>query len=380
MSDPPIELLLGGDPLRGESKDKYPRGSSPKEAKSAQYNYFPIGDTKLPERFDRWGFPITEDDYQRTMRDNLNSKKSRARIRKENQRLQKWLRMMDNWNRVSARKVKRRCRKGIPDAVRGEIWLRLAGADLLKAEQPGAYNRLRYSSPNPEDENCIDQDLGRIFPKHRFFQRRGRQLGEGQNSLKNVLMAYACYDPGTGYCQGMGFIAILFLMYMPEDDAFWLLVAVMSDEGKYKLRGNFSRDLRLTKQRCFQVNKLLERHLPRLSKHFYEESVSPFLYSSKWFMTIFTYNFPFAAVVRIWDVYLNEGTKIIFRVGLQCLKNDEERFLKLSEEKIFIDCGRIHTRVDPDTIIERCLRLRLKRTHIRQAEEAYKQTLGIEVN
>lgn len=373
MLESPNQLLLRGHPVDGEREDEYPSGGSPNEAKSTQYDFFPVDDKKMPERFDRWGFPITEDDYQRTMRERLSSKRTIARIRKENQRLQKWLRMMDNWDRVSARKVKRRCRKGIPDAVRGQIWLRLAGADVLKNSQPGEYNRLRYSSPNPKDENSVDQDLGRIFPSHRFFHRRGTSRSQGQMSLRNVLMAYACYDPETGYCQGMGFIAILFLLYMPEDDAFWLLVAVMSDKGKYRLRGIFSRDLSLTKLRVFQVKRLLERFMPRLYRHFNEESVDPFLYSSKWFLTVFAYNFPFAAVVRIWDVYLNEGTKIIFRVGLQCLKNDEERFLRQREDKILTDCNRMHTRVDPDTIIERCMRLRLKRSHIRQAEEAYER-------
>jgi len=372
MPESPAQLRRRGQFVDGDRKDKYPSGGSPKDPNSAQYDFFPVDERKAPQRFDRWGFPITEDDYQRTMRER-NSKKSRARIRKENQRLQKWLRMMDNWNSVSAKKVKRRCRKGIPNAVRGQIWLRLAGADVLKNGQAGEYNRLCYSSPNPRDADSIDQDLGRIFPNHRYFQSRGTNSSDGHTSLRNVLFAYACYDPEIGYCQGMGYIAILFLMYMPEADAFWLLVAVMRDEGKYRLRGIFSRDLALTKLRCYQVNRLLERLLPRLSHHFNEENVDPFLYSSKWFLTIFAYNFPFAAVVRIWDVYLNEGTKIIFRVGLQCLKNDQERFLDQREDKILTDCNRIHTRVDADTIIERSMRLRLKRSHIRQAEEDYQR-------
>jgi len=367
MSVEPTPLISRGETVDMGIESNYQLGGV-RTAKSSQYNFY-TSEVKQSHRYDRWGFPISEDVYQRNMREQVNSKESRARIRKENQRLQKWLKMMNNWSRVSARKVKRRCRKGIPDAVRASIWLKLSGAEDLKAAQPDAYNRYRHTTPHSRDEDAVDQDLGRIFPQHQFFQRRGTALG--QNSLKNVLMAYANYDPEIGYCQGMGFIAILFLMYMPEADAFWLLVAVMSNEGKYRLRGSFSKDLALTKQRCFQVERLLERFLPRLHKHFLQENVSPFLYSSKWFMTIFTYNFPFAAVVRIWDVYLNEGTKIIFRVGLQCLKNDEEMFLNQTEDKIFIECGRIHTRVDADTLIERCMRLRLKKSHIRQAEEAY---------
>ena len=46
----------------------------------------------------------------------------------------------------------------------------------------------------------------------------------GQASLRRVLKAYSVYDREIGYCQGMNFIAGMFLTLMPEEEAFWLLV------------------------------------------------------------------------------------------------------------------------------------------------------------
>jgi hypothetical protein len=46
----------------------------------------------------------------------------------------------------------------------------------------------------------------------------------GQASLRRVLRAYSCYDREVGYCQGMNFIAGMFLTFTSEEDAFWLLV------------------------------------------------------------------------------------------------------------------------------------------------------------
>ena len=46
----------------------------------------------------------------------------------------------------------------------------------------------------------------------------------GQASLRRVLKAYSVYDRDIGYCQGMNFIAGMFLTLMPEEEAFWLLV------------------------------------------------------------------------------------------------------------------------------------------------------------
>jgi hypothetical protein len=46
----------------------------------------------------------------------------------------------------------------------------------------------------------------------------------GQAALRRVLRAYSYYDPEVGYCQGMNFIAGMFLTIMSEEEAFWLLV------------------------------------------------------------------------------------------------------------------------------------------------------------
>lgn len=46
----------------------------------------------------------------------------------------------------------------------------------------------------------------------------------GQAALRRVLRAYSYHDREVGYCQGMNFIAGMFLTIMPEEEAFWLLV------------------------------------------------------------------------------------------------------------------------------------------------------------
>ena len=68
---------------------------------------------------------------------------------------------------------------------------------------------------------------------------------------------------------------------------------------------------------------LLKHKLPRLYAHFDALGLHPTMYSAQWFMTIFTYNFPFSVVVRIWDSFLLEGWKVVFRVALGLLKKHE---------------------------------------------------------
>jgi hypothetical protein len=46
----------------------------------------------------------------------------------------------------------------------------------------------------------------------------------GQSRLRRVLKAYSVYDREIGYCQGMNFIAAMFLTLVTEECAFWMLV------------------------------------------------------------------------------------------------------------------------------------------------------------
>ena len=45
-------------------------------------------------------------------------------------------------------------------------------------------------------------------------------IGEGQGALRRVLRAYSLYDTEVGYCQGMNFIAAMFLTFLSEEEAF----------------------------------------------------------------------------------------------------------------------------------------------------------------
>lgn len=68
---------------------------------------------------------------------------------------------------------------------------------------------------------------GRIMDAHGVLSAQG-----GQASLRRVLKAYSLYDREIGYCQGMNFIAGMFLTLMTEEEAFWLLVCTFVPSDK----------------------------------------------------------------------------------------------------------------------------------------------------
>ena len=55
-----------------------------------------------------------------------------------------------------------------------------------------------------------------------------------------------------------------------------------------------------------QFEQLVKENLPKLGDHFLREMINPSMYASQWFITVFSYSFPFHLALRIWDVFLYE--------------------------------------------------------------------------
>ena len=62
--------------------------------------------------------------------------------------------------------------------------------------------------------------------------------------------------------------------------------------------------------------------------------VTPMLYATQWFMTIFSTNLPLELTLRIWDIFFIEGQKILFRIGLAIMKINEKELMKADFEKV----------------------------------------------
>lgn len=89
--------------------------------------------------------------------------------------------------------LKRRIRKGIPEALRGTVWPLLVGSDRQKEANASLYTRLLHVEypGKAEVEETIERDISRTFPRHAMFAQQG---GLGQAALERVLHAYAAYD------------------------------------------------------------------------------------------------------------------------------------------------------------------------------------------
>ncbi|XP_051024405.1 TBC1 domain family member 9B isoform X1 [Acomys russatus] len=214
--------------------------------------------------------------------------------------------------------------KGIPESLRGELWLLFSGAWNEMVTHPGYYAELveksmgKYSLATEE----IERDLHRSMPEHPAFQN---ELGIA--ALRRVLTAYAFRNPTIGYCQAMNIVTSVLLLYGSEEEAFWLLVALcermLPDYYNTRVVGA------LVDQGIFE--ELTRDVLPRLSEKMQELGVISSI-SLSWFLTLFLSVMPFESAVVIVDCFFYEGIKVILQVALAVLDANMEQLLDCSDE------------------------------------------------
>lgn len=246
-------------------------------------------------------------------------------------REKKWLSMLEEWDRLvtvksKKDKIKSRCRKGIPPAVRGLVWQHISGAVYLKKKNPSLYGDL-VKQDSPEWEDIIMKDVPRTFPYHEMFLEDG---GPGQRQLTRVLKVFSLYDPEIGYSQALSPIVAVLLMHMTEQDAFWILVSICQ---KY-MKGYFCEKMASLQLDAITYSSLLAQTFPYISNHMRKHRIDPVLYIVEWMMCIFCRTLPFSTVLRLWDIFFCEGIKVLFRAALTVMKTafPSEKFLQTFED------------------------------------------------
>ncbi|XP_044119607.1 TBC1 domain family member 8 isoform X1 [Neovison vison] len=209
-------------------------------------------------------------------------------------------------------KIRKLVAMGIPESLRGKLWLLFSDAVTDLASHPGYYGNLVEESMG---KSClvteeIERDLHRSLPEHPAFQNE-----TGIAALRRVLTAYAHRNPKIGYCQSMNILTSVLLLYAKEEEAFWLLVAVcermLPDYFNHRVIGA------QVDQSVFE--ELIKEHLPELAEHMNDLSALASI-SLSWFLTLFLSIMPLESAVSVVDCFFYDGIKAIFQLGLAVLE------------------------------------------------------------
>ncbi|CAF4469455.1 unnamed protein product, partial [Rotaria sp. Silwood2] len=141
--------------------------------------------------------------------------------------------------------------------------------------------------------------------------------------LRQVLQIFCLHNPTMGYCQGMNFIVAVALLLLEPEDAFWLLIAIT----ECHLNNYYDAGLTGAQVDQFVLKDLLKQKAPDIDQHFEINEVEITSLTLNWFMAIFIESVPFETLLRIWDCFLLEGAKVLFRFALAILIINRESIL-----------------------------------------------------
>ncbi|XP_007428461.1 TBC1 domain family member 8B [Python bivittatus] len=214
--------------------------------------------------------------------------------------------------------------RGIPEVLRGELWLLFSGAVNDMASHPGYYSELvdqSFGTCTLETDE-IERDLRRSLPEHPAFQS-----DTGISALRRVLTAYAYRNPKIGYCQAMNILTSVLLLYAKEEEAFWLLVAVC----ERMLPDYFNRRIigALVDQAVFE--ELIRDYLPQLTEHTTDMTFFSSV-SLSWFLTLFVSVLPIESAVNVVDCFFYDGIKAILQLGLAVLDYNMDKLLACKDD------------------------------------------------
>lgn len=219
-------------------------------------------------------------------------------------------------------------RTGIPQEFRSRVWrgcVELHAGQERADKGPGYYEDLLTSptitSAFDPAVKQIELDLLRTLPNNRHYETPD---APGINPLRRVLLAYSRRNLIVGYCQGLNRLAAIALLFMSEEDAFWCLVTVV----EYIMpRDYYSRTLEASQVDQRVLKDLMIEKLPRLYAHLESNKVDLSLFTFNWFLTVFVDTIPAETYLYIWDVFLYEGNKVLFRFALAIFKICETEIL-----------------------------------------------------
>jgi len=212
-------------------------------------------------------------------------------------------------------------RQGIPDTIRRKIWLLCSGALYKSYCYPDDYYQNLLESHRGETNSStddIEKDLHRSFPKHPFFREK-----KGQDSLRNILVAYSWRNPSIGYTQSMNIVGAIFLLYLKEEEAFWLLCRLCEDLVPDYYRPGMVGSVADEKT----LENLLSIYLPTVDAHLKKINCPLSMIVLPWLLCLFIGYVQIELSLRILDCLFYEGNQVIFRVGLSIFKVCQESIL-----------------------------------------------------
>lgn len=194
------------------------------------------------------------------------------------------------------------------------------------------------------------------------------------------------YSSAIGYCQGMNFVAAIFLFQYLDpkfdgynkkcdidklkdrwynkyyyssklnydkilEDTLWMMVCTIDT---YGLREFWTPGIPGLPVKVYQFDRIFRRELEDLRKHCVENELFSDFFVAQWFITLFAYLLPPQSLCRVWDIFFSQGWSFIFRLSFAILNHLRPKLLlmDLMEMCVLLKDLKKFFLEEPDLIIE----------------------------
>ncbi|XP_037635464.1 TBC1 domain family member 2A isoform X2 [Sebastes umbrosus] len=221
-------------------------------------------------------------------------------------------------------------RGGVPQEYRQRVWRWVVRTRTRTIRERHSE---RYQQLCEKSRTClhpasrqIQLDLHRTLTTNQHFSSPSSPT---LPQLRRILLAFSWQNPAIGYCQGLNRLAALALLVLQsEEDAFWCLVAVVET---MMPQDYYTKNLVASQADQRVLKDFLAEKLPRLAAHFEDHNIDVSLITFNWFLVVFVESLPSDILLPLWDAFLYEGTKVIFRYALALFKYKEDDILKIHD-------------------------------------------------
>jgi hypothetical protein len=215
--------------------------------------------------------------------------------------------------------------EGIPHSLRPQIWMCLSGAYEKRKKSQSSYTEIVKASniDHLVTSKQIEKDLTRILPSNYLFSSLNCT---GIPRLRRILRGIAWMFPDIGYCQGTGVIVASLLLFLEEEDCFWLMATIVEDLLPASYYSSSLLGIQAD-QRVLQT--LIANYLSTVDDKLKQHDIEVSLITYQWFLTMFTSVVHMKIMLRIFDWFFIDGSIVLFQITLGMLKIKEPALMQL---------------------------------------------------
>lgn len=218
---------------------------------------------------------------------------------------------------------------GLPNRLRGEIWEVSSGSIYRRMANLGVYQQIleEHKGMTSISTEEIEKDLNRSLPEYAAYQSP-----EGIETLRRVLVAYSWKNRELGYCQAMNIVVAALLIYMSEEQCFWMLDTLC----ERLLPGYYTQSMSgtLLDQKVFE--NLVQTTMPVLHEHFVRHDMQLSVVTLPWLLSLYINSMPMVFAFRIVDCFMAFGSRVLFQIGLAILKINGDDILQVTDDGTLI--------------------------------------------